>query len=134
MCSISNSFSFGTADNSFCRSNKGFNADNSFSFSGNSKTSVKLEQSPSIAQVSSLYLPPREMFSLFEGFLGLNAQRELAFDETYVKLAEALDGPILRGSRYDEIKKLISPLEDALQAKAIKENGRFSRYPREASS
>ena len=96
-----------------------------FSFSGNSKTSVKLEQSPNIAQISSLYLPPREMFSLFEGFLGLNAQRELAFDETYVKLAEALDSPILRGPRYDEIKKLISPLETAIQAKAIKENGRF---------
>ena len=97
----------------------------SFSFSGNSKTNVKLDQLPNLTQISSLYLPPREMFSLFEGFLGLNAKRELAFDETYVKLAEALDGPILRGARYDEIKKLISPLETALQAKAIKENGRF---------
>jgi predicted ATPase len=65
------------------------------------------------------------MFSLYEGFLGLAKNREISFDETYIMLAKALDAPVLKGPRFEKVKDLIEPLENALDIKVIKENGRF---------
>lgn len=96
-----------------------------YSFSTNSKTSVKLENSTIDKDIKSLYIPPREMFSLYEGFLGLVSNREVSFDETYVMLAKALETPMLRGPRLSGIRDLIEPLEANLNIKVIKENGRF---------
>jgi len=97
----------------------------SFGFATNSKSSVKIEKNPELVPLSFLYIPPREMFSLYEGFLSLHEKREISFDETYVRLAKALDAPLLKGKRYDEVAKLIKPLEDELRASVVKENGRF---------
>jgi predicted ATPase len=97
----------------------------SFSFSSNSKSNVKLDKYEELGNVSSLYLPPREMFSTYEGFESLVKNREVSFDATYVYLVEALKSLLLKGPRYEEIKKIIQPLEDVLGAKVIKKDGRF---------
>jgi len=96
-----------------------------YSFATSAKANVKIEKNDGIGKINSLYIPPREMFSLFEGFLGLAANREISFDETYIALAKALDAPILKGPRYEKIKDLIKPLENELGINVIKENGRF---------
>ena len=97
-----------------------------YSFATSSKANVKIEKNDGIAsKISSLYIPPREMFSLYEGFLGLVTNREISFDETYIMLAKALDAPMLKGPRFDKVKDLIEPLQKALNIKVIKENGRF---------
>ena len=96
-----------------------------YSFSTNSKTSVKLENFTLNEEVKSLYIPPREMFSSYEGFLSLIVNREVSFDDTYVMLAKALDMPMLRGPRFSAVRDLIEPLETELNIKVIKENGRF---------
>ena len=96
-----------------------------FSFSTNSKSTVKIENLADIKPISTLYLPPREMLSSYEGFESLVENREVSFDATYLQLAKALKAPILKGSRYERIKQLITPLEEATEAKIIKENGRF---------
>lgn len=97
----------------------------SYSFATNSKNSVKIEANENIPNISSLYIPPREMFSLFEGFLSTYEKRELSFDETYLMLAKALNANTLKGDQYESIKDLIEPLEKSLGIKVIKENGRF---------
>jgi len=97
----------------------------SFSFSNNSKFNVKIEKNVDWKPINFLYIPPREMFSLFDGFLSLHDKREISFDETYVRLAKALDAPLLKGRRYDEVADLVKPLEDELKASVIKENGKF---------
>jgi len=97
----------------------------SYSFATSSKANVKIEKNDGFGKISSLYIPPREMFSLYEGFLGLVKNREISFDESYIQLAKALDAPILKGPRFDKVKDLIEPLEKALDIKVIKENGRF---------
>lgn len=97
----------------------------SFGFATNSKSSVRIEQNEDIELQNFLYIPPREMFSLFEGFLSLYDRREISFDETYVQLAKALDAPSLKGRRLDEADELLKPLEEELKATVIKENGRF---------
>lgn len=96
-----------------------------YSFSTNSKANVKIEKNDMINEVKSLYIPPREMFSLYDGFLSLIENREVSFDDTYVMLAKALNASMLKGPRLEGIKDLIQPLEESLQIKVIKENGRF---------
>jgi predicted ATPase len=95
-----------------------------FNFSTNSRA-VKVEQYDKFTALNSLYLPPREIISVFEGFIGLYQSRELNFDETYYHLALALDLPMLKGRRFDEVQALIKPLEEITESKVIKENGRF---------
>lgn len=97
----------------------------SYSFASNSKTNVKTESDPFTKEIKFLYIPPREMFSLYEGFLGLVRTREVPFDYTYIKFAEALTTGILKGPRAEKTNELIAPLEKALKIKVIKENGRF---------
>ncbi|MEI6752815.1 MAG: AAA family ATPase [Paludibacter sp.] len=97
----------------------------SYSFATNSKTSVKIDNNGGVPLMSSLYIPPREMFSLFEGFLSTYEKRELSFDETYVMLVKSLNANTLKGPRYDNIKDLIEHLEEKLEIKVLKENGRF---------
>lgn len=96
-----------------------------YAFASSAKANVKIEKNEGISKISSLYIPPREMFSLYEGFLGLVTNREISFDETYIMLAKALDAPMLKGPRYEKVKDLIEPLENELDIKVIKENGRF---------
>jgi len=96
-----------------------------YSFSTNSKANVKIEKNDMINEVKLLYIPPREMFSLYDGFLSLIENREVSFDDTYVMLAKALNANMLKGPRLEGIKDLIQPLEESLQIKVIKENGRF---------
>ncbi len=96
-----------------------------YSFSTSSKANVKIGRNDGIGKINSLYIPPREMFSLYEGFLGLVKNREISFDETYIMLAKALDAPVLKGPRFEKVKDLIEPLEKALEIKVIKENNRF---------
>ncbi len=103
----------------------------SFNFASNAQNNVKfvssLDDFENYEQTKSsmLYLPPREIISIFEGFISLYQKREIAFDESYYHLALALDTPLLKGRRFEDIQKLIKPLEQITNSKVIKENGRF---------
>ncbi|MBK9458352.1 MAG: hypothetical protein IPN94_02660 [Sphingobacteriales bacterium] len=94
-------------------------------FSTTNPNPVKIEQYEKFNTIQSLYLPPHEIISVFEGFISLYQNREVNFDETYYQLAMALDVLLLKGRRFDEIQSLIKPLEDITESKIIKENGRF---------
>jgi AAA15 family ATPase/GTPase len=95
-----------------------------FNFATNSKyVSISSQDKPLI--FPSLYIPPREVLSFFEGFSALYEKREISFDETYYILAKSLELPLLKGRRYGELQDLIKPLEDAIDGKVLKENGRF---------
>ena len=75
-----------------------------FSFSTTSKTTVKIEKDDKWDDCQFIYIPPREMFSLFEGFIGLSSKRELSFDKTYINLAHSLALPILRDLESNPLK------------------------------
>lgn len=72
-----------------------------------------------------VYIPPREMFSLFEGFIGLTSKREISFDQTYIKLAHSLSLPVLKGNDDNPLKLAIELLEKELNFKVLQINGRF---------
>lgn len=97
----------------------------SFTFSTTSKTTVKIEKDDKWGECQFIYIPPREMFSLFEGFIGLSSKRELSFDQTYINLAHSLALPVLRDVENNPLKPAIELLEKELGFKVLQMNGRF---------
>ena len=70
-----------------------------------------------------LYIPPQEMLSLFDGFIASWEKRENSFDQTYYDLAKALSLSPLKDTSF--FNDLISPLENVIKGKVVKEGGRF---------
>ena len=86
-----------------------------FSFSTQSKNDVTLESLPPEWMGSSaIFLPTKEVLSMFPGFAGLYRNREIAIDETYYDLCVALDVPPLRGARLEKIRKPLELIETAM--------------------
>lgn len=85
-----------------------------YSFSSAAKTTVKLETDEKWNDRHFIYIPPREMFSLFEGFIGLSSKREISFDQTYINLAHALALPVLRESEDNPLRPAVELLEREL--------------------
>ena len=97
----------------------------SFSFSTTSRTTVKIEKDEKWDECQFIYIPPREMFSLFEGFIGLSNKRELSFDQTYINLAHSLALPVLRDLENNPLKSAIDLMEKELGFNVLQMNGRF---------
>ena len=96
-----------------------------FGFSATSKTAVKIEKDDKWNECPFIYIPPREMFSLFEGFVGLSSKRELSFDQTYINLAQSLALPVLRDWENNPLRPAVRLLEEKLEFKVLQMNGRF---------
>ncbi len=76
-------------------------------------------------EAKALFLPPRELLSMFDGFLAAYKGRELSFDETYYDACFALSASVLRGERYDETAPLRAPIEAAIGGPVVLDGGRF---------
>ena len=78
-----------------------------------------------------IYFPPREILSIFDGFLSTYAKREIPYDATYYFLALALDASKSKGRTLQNIKTLQSLLEQELtevfgqSTKVVKEGNQF---------
>lgn len=73
----------------------------------------------------SVFLPTREVLSIFPGFIASYQRRESSFDRTIYDLCVALDAKPLRGPRDAKRSRLLSPIEDVLGGRVVNENGRF---------
>lgn len=97
-----------------------------FSFATNSTTDVTLDKPPEeFFSGGAVFFPTKEMLSMFPGFAALYDNVSIEIDETYADLCRALAVPLLRGPRFREIDKLLSPLEEVLGGSIKNENGRF---------
>lgn len=98
-----------------------------FSFSTRKTEKVDIEDIPRYRYLASsvLFIPPKEILSVFEGFQATLEKRELAFDSTYLDLARALNIPPLKGKRSAEIGNLVEQLEAILDASIEKKDNRF---------
>lgn len=109
------------------------NANFSFSFSTKSSTDVQIENDiPSeFARAIPIFIPTKELLSLFPGLRALYANRELSIDETYPDLCDRLERPLLRGPRLESIKDIIDPLEEMAGGEVKNEHGKFYLYQKE---
>jgi len=127
-----------------------FQPDNLRSFSGTAQTTISLEwerarldveldgikdeltasSTGSLPEVGRpLFIPPREVLSIFPGFASAWLHRESEFDRTYFDLCVALD---LKPLRTGAPAALLEPLEKELGGEVVMKKGRFYlRYPRQ---
>lgn len=86
---------------------------------------VKTDNNSYIEQSHFIYIPPREMFSLFDGFISLYDRREISFDETYLDLAKAMDAAPLKNEALEEAKKMLLPVLNKWNINVIKKGNSF---------
>lgn len=99
-----------------------------FGFSNVAEVEVKLQGGASpkaFLQAEPIFIPTKEVISMFPGFAALYRGRELAIDETYFDLCVALDATPLRGPRLDAIKQLLDPIEERLGGTVIRRGDSF---------
>ena len=98
-----------------------------FSFNTTSKSEVTVDKTPS-AWVDKLpvYIPTRELLTIYPGFVSLYETTHLSFEETWRDTCILLGAPLARGPRETKIKELLVPLEEAMGGKVELDNaGRF---------
>jgi len=86
-----------------------------FSFNTGSKTEVTIEEAPEgwIEDVP-VYLPTRELLTIYPGFVSLYETTHLEFEETWRDTAILLGAPLAKGARERKIRELLQPLEEAM--------------------
>ncbi len=98
-----------------------------FSFSARKTEKVDIRANPQYEMLGSsvLFIPSKEILSVFEGFQGALQKRELAFDGTYLSLSMALNTVLLKGKRPADTARLVELLEEVLNASVVKKGNRF---------
>ena len=97
-----------------------------FSFSTRSDRAVSVEKTPSgWIREAPIFLPTRELLSVYPGFVSLYETQAIPFDETWRDTCLFLGAPVARGPKKQEIAALLGPLEEAIGCKALLEGGRF---------
>lgn len=98
-----------------------------FSFNTSSKSETAVDQTPN-AWVDKLpvYLPTRELLTIYPGFVSLYETTHLPFEETWRDTCILLGAPLARGPRAGRIRELLQPLEEAMGGKVeLTDSGRF---------
>ena len=101
--------------------------DLAFSFNTSSKSEVSIDQTPSAwTREVPIYLPTRELLTIFPGFVSLYETTHLQFEETWRDTAILLGAPLVRGAREKRVRELLQPLEDAMDGTVeLDDSGRF---------
>jgi energy-coupling factor transporter ATP-binding protein EcfA2 len=101
--------------------------DVAFNFSSASKSEVTIDQLPSVWQKRfPVFLPTRELLTIYPGFVSVYENHFLEFEETYRDACVLLGAPALRGPREQETAKLLAPVEEAMGGSVLLDrNGRF---------
>ncbi len=98
------------------------------SFASNSKSEVQVDVLPTKwDEQNPLYLPTRELMSIYPNFVAIYDAHLLQFEETWRDTCSLLGRPQLRGPRSDKAWVLLNPIEEALgsRIKLNDNNGRF---------
>ena len=97
-----------------------------FSFHTQSTKEVLVKTTPSkwVSQ-PPVFLPTRELLTIYPGFVPLYETSNLPFEETWRDTCILLGAPLAKGRRLNEIEGLLRPLEQELGGKVVLENGRF---------
>ncbi|MFD6098927.1 ATP/GTP-binding protein [Nocardiopsis flavescens] len=98
----------------------------SFDFASNARRDVQIRSVPRAPIVDTpVFLPSRELLSLYPGLVSLFETREVEFDETWRDTALLLGRAALRGPRVRAANDLLAPLLEEIEGTVLEENGRF---------
>ena len=98
-----------------------------FHFATNSRAGVVLDKQPKTTDCQApVFLPTRELLSIYPGFLPLYDARHLEFEETWRDTCQLLGAPTLKGPREQDAKALLEPLEELMGGRLVlNRDGRF---------
>ena len=97
-----------------------------FSFATNSKSEVKIDSLPeSRVESTPVFLPSRELMSIFPGFVSLYDSRQIAFDETWRDTCNLLGRTPLRRTPGSDVDKALQPIMGILGGKVDESAGKF---------
>ena len=85
--------------------------------------SVRITQNEHFNKLNSIFIPPKEILSVYRGFRSALKNRELEFDATYLDLAEALDRTPYKGEKLKSVEHLYRLLENTINAKVTHDEG-----------
>jgi predicted ATPase len=84
-------------------------------FSTAAKTKVTITKLPTAwVDKVPVFLPTRELLTIYPGFVSLYESRQTQFDETWRDTCVLLGNLLARGPREPAIKKLLAPLQEAM--------------------
>ncbi len=96
--------------------------DLAYSFSTLASSEVKMGKSPAArVEKPPVFLPTRELLTIYPGFVSLYETSHLPFEETWRDTCILLGAPLARGPREGRIRELLRPLEEALGGKVVLE-------------
>ena len=97
-----------------------------FSFASQSKSEVVMDPLPS-KWVGSMpvFLPPRELLTIYPGFISLYETHNVEFEETWRDTCLLLGSPTVRGPRGKVFTSMLEALEEQVGQVALERNGRF---------
>lgn len=97
------------------------------SFATNAQSDVQIESLPKAwSDKRALFLPTRELLTVFPGFVALYDSHYVPFEETWRDTCIHLGMPQLKGRRSEEIINLLEPLEKAMGGRIVLDkSGRF---------
>jgi ABC-type lipoprotein export system ATPase subunit len=96
-----------------------------YSFSTASKSDVALEAFRPSGIKAPVFFPTKEVISMFPKFASLYRDYHIEIDETYYDLCLALERPLLRGRRFEEVQSLLQPLGKLIRGTVSNDRGRF---------
>jgi predicted ATPase len=97
------------------------------SMNSTSKTEVTVENCPlKWVEHYPVFLPTREMLTIYPGFVSFYENTDLPFEETWRDICILLGAPLAKGPRQKKIKELLLPLEKSMGGDIILDkSGRF---------
>ena len=93
-------------------------------FIDNNKTRV-VPQSWNKQRIKTAYIPVKDMLANAPGFVALNEEREVHFEEVYADIIRKASLPPLRGPIGETRTTLLGNLQDAMEGKVITKNEEF---------
>ena len=106
-----------------------------FTFASQNRSEVVVDRLPlQWHDKPPVFLPTRELLTIYPGFVALYDSHHLEFDETWRDTCQLLGAPALKGPRQAKVANLLDPLEQQLGGRVTERNGRFYLGPFGASS
>ena len=102
-----------------------------FNFASRNKSEVVVNRSPSVwSEIAPVFLPTRELLTIYSGFVSLYETRHVEFDETWRDTCLLLGSPTVKGVHESPADRLRKPLEDQIGGRIVLERGeRFYLRP-----
>ena len=106
-----------------------------FTFASQNRSEVVVDRLPlQWHDKPPVFLPTRELLTIYPGFVALYDTHHLEFDETWRDTCQLLGAPTLKGPRQAKVAGLLDPLEEQLGGRVTERHGRFYLGPFGASS